>query len=204
MFTGIVRAVGRVLAVGPAGAARELAIDAGSLAARPWSEGDSLCVDGVCLTLTGVRPDSLTMHVSAETAACTTLGAIAAGTGVNLEPALAVGDALGGHWVTGHVDGVAQVVAAAGSSGSLQLEIEAPAALMRFIAAKGSVALDGVSLTVNRADGRRFSVNVVPYTLGATTLGAARPGRALNLEVDVLARYAARLLEEGRGHGSGT
>lgn len=200
MFTGIVRSIGRVRDVATAGAALELEIDADGLAQGMPGEGGSIAVAGVCLTVIRVHAGQFAAHVSAETIACTTLGALRAGDPVNLEPALTAGDPLGGHWVTGHVDSVARIAEIVETSGSAVLTIEAPAACARYLAPKGSVTLDGVSLTVNAVEGRRFTVNLVPHTRRATTLGAARPGQTVNLEADILARYVARLLESGSGH----
>jgi riboflavin synthase len=137
--------------------------------------------------------DSFAADVSGETLRVTTLGDKRAGSRVNLEPALRAGDALGGHWVSGHVDGVAQVVATGRDARSLQARIEAPRTLARYVARKGSVTLDGVSLTVNEVDGTQFSINLIPHTLEVTTLGALETGSRLNLEIDLLARYVERL-----------
>lgn len=194
MFTGIVKSMGRVAAVRE-GAARRLAIDTGGLATAGWKAGDSIAVSGVCLTLVAVADGRFEAEISGETVGRTTLGRLAAGDRVNLEPALGAADAIGGHLVTGHVDGVASVRDCSEEGGSLRATVEAPAALARFIAEKGSIALDGVSLTVNRIDGREFDVDLVPHTRALTTLGELAAGRLLNLEVDLVARYLDRLLE---------
>lgn len=194
MFTGIVKSVGRIAAVRER-AARRLAIDSGGLATAGWKAGDSVAVSGVCLTLVAVSDGRFEVEISGETISRTTLGRLAAGDAVNLEPSVAAADPLGGHLVTGHVDGVASVRDSRETGGALRATIEAPAALARFIAEKGSVALDGVSLTVNRVAGREFGVDLVPHTRAVTTLGDLAPGRALNLEVDLVARYLDRLLE---------
>lgn len=194
MFTGIVKAMGRVATVRE-GAARRLAIDTGELATAGWKPGDSVAVSGVCLTLVAVADGRFEAELSGETIARTTLGRLAAGDRVNLEPALRATDSLGGHLVTGHVDGVASVRDCKEEGGALRATVEAPAAFARFIAEKGSIALDGVSLTVNRVDGREFGVDLVPHTRAVTTLGELVAGRALNLEVDLVARYLDRLLE---------
>lgn len=194
MFTGIVKSMGRVAAVRE-GAARRLAIDTGGLATAGWKAGDSIAVSGVCLTLVAVGDGRFEAELSGETVGRTTLGRLAAGDRVNLEPALGAADAIGGHLVTGHVDGVASVRDCSEEGGSLRATVEAPAALARFIAEKGSIALDGVSLTVNRIDGREFGVDLVPHTRAVTTLGELAAGRLLNLEVDLVARYLDRLLE---------
>jgi len=194
MFTGIVKSVGRVAAIRD-GAPWRLAIETGGLATADWKPGASVAVSGVCLTLVAVAEGRFEAELSGETMARTTLGRLAAGDRVNLEPAVGSADPLGGHLVTGHVDGVASVRDSREAGGALRATIEAPAALARFIAEKGSVALDGVSLTVNRVAGREFSVDLVPHTRAATTLGELAAGRALNLEVDLVARYLDRLLE---------
>jgi riboflavin synthase len=195
MFTGIVTAVGKVVAVHAAGNARRLAIDAGAQAGAGWRIGDSVAVSGVCLTLTAVEGHRFDADLSGETLSRTTLGMLVPDSAVNLEPALAAGRALGGHLVTGHVDGVATVRDCREADGALQATIEAPAALARFIAEKGSVTLDGVSLTVGRVAGHGFEVTLVPHTRSSTTLGDLAPGRRLNLEVDLIARYLDRLLD---------
>lgn len=193
MFTGIVKAVGRIAATG--GEPRRLSIETGGLAIAGWRIGDSVAVSGVCLTVVALGDGRFDAELSGETARCTTLGAMGAGASVNLEPAVAAADALGGHFVTGHVDGVARVRGVEPAAGAMRASIEAPAGLARYLARKGSVALDGVSLTVSDVDGAVFRVDVVPHTLAATTLGALARGQALNIEIDLLARYLERLLE---------
>jgi riboflavin synthase len=195
MFTGIVIAVGKVIAVHAAGNARRLTIESSALPAAGWRIGDSIAVSGVCLTLTAVEGGRFDADVSGETLSRTTLGVLVPGSAVNLEPALAAGSALGGHLVTGHVDGVATARDSREADGALQATVEAPAALARFIAEKGSVTLDGVSLTVGRVAGARFEVTLVPHTRSVTTLGDFAAGRMLNLEVDLIARYLDRLLD---------
>ena len=196
MFTGIVKGIGSVAEVEPfAGGDSRLRIDAAAIAQVSLDIGASLCVSGVCLTIVEAEAGVVAVDVSARTLADTSLGAWAAGQRVNLEPALAAGGALGGHFVTGHVDAVADVVRQRPDGRSMELVVSVPQALRRFIAAKGSVALDGVSLTVNDAGQDSFSVNLVPHTLKETTLSDTRAGSRLNLEVDIIARYAARLLE---------
>jgi riboflavin synthase len=156
--------------------------------------GESIAVNGVCLTVVSFDGARFVADVSRVTLQLTTLGSSVAGTPVNLEAALRMGDPLGGHLLSGHVDGIARVVDIAPDARSLRVRIEAPPALARFIAAKGSVALDGVSLTVNEVSGMQFGINLVPHTLEATTFHSLAPGRALNLEVDMLARYVQRML----------
>jgi riboflavin synthase len=156
--------------------------------------GDSICVQGCCLTAIEVSANAFAADVSRETLSLTTLGSFAAGTAVNLEPALRAGDALGGHLVSGHVDGVAEVLSLSTDARSTRLVIGVPAALARFIAPKGSVAVDGVSLTVNAVEKAGFGVNLIPHTQDVTTLGRLAAGTRVNLEVDQVARYVARLL----------
>ena len=193
MFTGIVRSIGRVLSAASADGALALAVDTGGLATGGWREGDSVCVAGVCLTAARVGAGRFEVCISRETLAHTTLGSLARGAAVNLEPALAAGDALGGHYVTGHVDGVARVAAIREDAGSLRLSIEAPPALARYLAPRGSITVDGVSLTLTGVQDASFDVNLVPHTQKATTLGSLRAGDPVNLEVDILARYLERL-----------
>ena len=195
MFTGIVTAIGKVVAVHAAGSGRRLTIEAGAQAGTGWRIGDSVSVSGVCLTLAAVEGGRLDADLSGETISRTTLGMLVPGSAVNLEPALVAGGALGGHLVSGHVDGVATVRDCREADGALQATVEAPAELMRFIAEKGSVTLDGVSLTVGRVAGVSFEVTLVPHTRSVTTLGDLAAGRRLNLEVDLIARYLDRLLD---------
>ena len=200
MFTGIVQAVGRIVAAGEGAGARRLVVAAGDLDVADVAIGDSIAVSGCCLTVVEVARagggPSLAFDVSAETLACT-VNLDRAGE-VNLEKALRLADRLGGHLMTGHVDGVGTVVEAApDGAGSVRVAIDAPDALAAFIAAKGSIAVDGVSLTVNGVDGRRFHVNLIPHTLAVTTLRALAPGRKVNLEVDLIARYVARWNDRG-------
>ena len=195
MFTGIVKSVGTVAAIGGSAGARRLSIETGGLATAGWNIGDSVAVSGVCLTLVALAAGRFEAELSGETLARTTLGHLVPGTAVNLEPALAASAALGGHLVTGHVDGVATVRDFREEGNSLHATIEAPAGLARFIAEKGSVALDGVSLTVGRVASSTFGVDLVSHTRAVTTLGSLAAGQSLNLEVDLIARYLDRLLE---------
>lgn len=199
MFTGIVSDIGEVTAVTARGdGLNRLSIacryDAGSIAL-----GASIACSGVCLTVVDLARDGgrtvFSVDAASETLRLTTAGEWQAGTRINLERSLRAGDELGGHIVSGHVDGLAKVAARTGLDGQMRLDLEAPAALSRFIATKGSVALDGVSLTVNTVEAERFSVLIIPHTLSVTTLGGVQTGSLLNLEVDLMARYAARLLE---------
>jgi riboflavin synthase len=200
MFTGIVQEIGQIrrsTAQDGAGASdRRIEISFGRIDRERLSLGASICVDGVCLTVAALERDVFVADVSVETLRVTTLGARAAGARVNLEPSLRAGDSLGGHWVSGHVDGLAQVLTTSADARSLKVELSAPKTLARYIARKGSVTLDGVSLTVNEVAGANFSINLIPHTLEVTTLGALRPGAHLNLEIDLLARYVERLNTE--------
>ena len=198
MFTGIVTDIGEVRSVEPRGELRRLRI-ACDYAADSIALGASIACNGACLTAVAVaRVDERTIFdvdAGAETLRLTTADAWRIGTRLNLERALKIGDELGGHIVTGHVDGVATILSRADFDGMTRFWIEIPSTLSRFVAQKGSVALDGVSLTVNAVEGDRFSILLIPHTLAATTLGERKPGDALNLEVDLMARYAARLSE---------
>jgi len=195
MFTGIVEAVGRIAVASRRDGGCSLEIDAGTLDLGDVAVGDSVAVDGCCLTVVAIQGRMLRFDVSAETLSCT--AGLDAVREVNLEKALRFGDRLDGHLMQGHVDGVGTVVrrdAAPGDSSSVTLEIEAPAQLASLIASKGSIAVNGVSLTSNRVAGRIFSVNLIPHTLDVTTLKHLAPGSKVNLEIDVLARYVARLV----------
>ncbi|MCB1537493.1 MAG: riboflavin synthase [Rhodospirillales bacterium] len=194
MFTGIVTDIGTVLRVEPREGAALYEIGT-RLDTAAMAIGASVACSGVCLTVIDRAPGRFSVQVSNATLDKTNLGGWKAGTPVNLEFAMKLGDELGGHMVTGHVDGLASVERIIPDGASQRLVIAAPDALAPMIATKGSVALDGVSLTVNMVDGSRFSVNIIPHTLAATTLGAAKVGQAMNVEVDVLARYIARQLE---------
>ncbi len=203
MFTGVVQAVGEIVAVESGSAAARVSIAPRGLSIDDVGIGDSIAVNGCCLTVVGIEGTSkqrrLAFDVSAETLACTT-GLDTTGP-VNLEKALRLADRLGGHLMTGHVDGVGvvrvhePVPGEAVETGSRRLVVEVPDELARFIAAKGSIAVQGVSLTVNGVDAKRFEVNLIPHTLEATTLARLAPGARVNLEIDLVARYVARLHE---------
>jgi riboflavin synthase len=192
MFTGIVTDLGKVRSIARNSGVR-LAFDTHYETAG-IEIGASVACNGACLSVVEKGPGWFAVDVSAETLACTTLGDWRVGTPVNFERALKLGDELGGHLVSGHVDGVARLVEARPDGDSLRLGLEAPAPLARFIAPKGSVALDGVSLTVNEVAGARFGVNIIPITRRATNLGGLAAGDRLNLEIDLVARYLARLV----------
>ena len=194
MFTGIVQDVGRVRSREHRGGDVRLVIACERLDLSALRAGDSVCVQGCCLTVIEVQGRTFAADLSRETLALTTLGELEPGAGVNLEPALRAGDALGGHLVSGHIDGVARVTAVSGDARSRRLTIEAPAELARFVAVKGSIAVDGVSLTINSAQGASFGVNIIPHTQTNTTLGGLSVGARVNLEVDQVARYIDRLM----------
>jgi riboflavin synthase len=191
VFTGIVAAVGSVASAEPSAGGARLIIDAGALALDDVAVGDSIAVDGVCLTVVTLDRSAFETDVSHETLACT--AGFAPGARVNLEKALRLSDRLGGHLLTGHVDGVGEVKRFEPDGDNRLLTVEAPAGLAKYIARKGSIAVNGVSLTVNAVDGASFAVNLVPHTLRATTLHALKAGSRVNLEVDLLARYVERL-----------
>jgi len=195
MFTGIITDVGTVAAVTRGGDMRariETGYDTAAI-----EIGASIASDGVCLTVVDLGPGWYEVDISAETLSKTNLGGWAVGARVNLERALKVGDELGGHIVSGHVDGVAQVVSVAVEGGSTRVQLRAPDELAKFIAPKGSVALNGTSLTVNEVEGNVFGVNLIAHTREVTTWGGVAQGDAVNLEIDTLARYVARLAEAG-------
>ena len=191
MFTGIIAAVGTVGTVQPSSGGVRLSIEAGGLALADVAAGDSIAVNGACLTAVTVGRDTFDADVSQETLNCTT--GFAAGARVNLEKALRLADRLGGHLVSGHVDGVGEVTQFDPAGDNRLLQITAPAVVARYIARKGSVAVNGVSLTVNEVNETGFSVNLIPHTLAATNLGALRVGDKVNLEADPIARHIERL-----------
>jgi riboflavin synthase len=199
MFTGIVTDIGDVVAVRARGEGLHRLKIACSYERASIIEGASIACSGVCLTVVAIGEDDgrtwFSVDAAAETLRLTTVGGWRHGTKINLERALKVGDELGGHIVAGHVDGLATLLEREDLTEMARLTLQAPAPLARFIAAKGSVAVDGVSLTVNEVDGDTFTVLIIPHTLKVTTLGAWAAGAAINLEVDPMARYAARLLE---------
>ena len=194
MFTGIVSDVGRVRRV-RRGELLDLTI-ATALDTATISLGASLACSGTCLTVVAVEPGAFAVQASVETLTSTTLGEWEEGMAVNLEKSLRLGDELGGHLVLGHVDGVARIVERRPEAESVRFAFEAPEELAPFIASKGSVALDGVSLTVNEVAQIRFGVNIIPHTLACTNFGSLRVGHRVNLEIDLIARYVARLLRQ--------
>jgi riboflavin synthase len=202
MFTGIISDVGQIIDIATTGELKRLKI-ASAYDSKTIPIGASIANSGVCLTVVGVEPheggSAIAFDVGAETLAVTTLGQWRAGGRLNLERALRVGDELGGHMVSGHVDGIAEIVSRRDFDGMAHFRCRAPKDLAKFVAVKGSVALDGTSLTVNAVEGDMFEVLLIPHTLKVTTWGERRAGEQVNIEVDQMARYAARLIEAGRG-----
>ncbi|RLK51370.1 riboflavin synthase alpha chain [Alkalispirillum mobile] len=203
MFTGIVQAVGRIQRRDPRGEDMRLWIATDGLDLGGAALGDSIAVNGVCLTAVELQDGAFAADVSVETLRLTSLGDLGEGDAVNLELALTLQTPLGGHLVSGHVDGLGEVVSRVPAGRSEVWRFRAPEGLARYIAAKGSITVDGVSLTVNAVDGRDFEVNLVPHTLEVTRLGQLRPGSRVNLEVDIIARYLERLLTAGGTGGEG-
>ncbi len=201
MFTGIIKAVGEVGPIARQGDDLRLTIQSSDL---PWAEfdvGESISVNGVCLTAVAFVPDGFLADVSAETLAVTTLQQVSTGSRVNLEPALALGERLGGHLVSGHVDCIGSIKVREGDARSVRIEVEVPIEVGRYIAKKGSVCIDGVSLTVNTVAANTFSVNIIPHTVEVTTAKTYAVGDLVNIEVDLLARYLERMLTADDGNG---
>jgi riboflavin synthase len=199
MFTGIVTDIGEITAMTPGGNRDDRRFTVRTRHdMAPIAIGASIACSGCCLTVVEKGTDWFAVEVSGESLAKTHLGDWRQGSRLNLELSLKLGDELGGHLVYGHVDGVGAIVSLTPEGGSVRFVFEAPAELARFIAAKGSIAVDGISLTVNEVDGNRFGINIIPHTQAVTTLGQARVGQRVNLEVDMLARYVQRLLEHGK------
>lgn len=192
MFSGIVAAIGRITLVTPREVGCRLTVDAGALPLADVALGDSIAHNGVCLTVVAKEGNSFMVDVSPETLSCT-VGLDAPGP-VNLEKALRLNDVIGGHLVSGHVDGIGEVLRFDPIGDNRLLEIRAPEEIARYIARKGSIVVDGTSLTTNTVDGRNFTINLIPHTLEHTTLGRLHPGSKVNLEVDLIARYCERLL----------
>jgi len=200
MFTGIIESIGRIRALEPTGGDLRLSIDTGSLDLSDGVLGESIAVSGVCLTVVAFDASSFAADVSNETLSRTTLGGLKAGDPVNLERAMRADGRFGGHMVSGHVDGVGSVVSVTEDARSQRWRFRAPDTLAHYIAEKGSICVEGVSLTVNAVDGAEFEVNLVPHTIAHTNLGALGVGARVNLEVDVVARYLERLVA---AHGIG-
>jgi riboflavin synthase len=193
VFTGIVRELGVVVDAGDAGGGRTLVVRAPETAARSGI-GDSVAINGCCLTVTAIDDGAMAFHAVPETIARTTLGALEPDARVNVEPALRAGEELGGHYVQGHVDGVGRVQSVQAEGEGLRVLVEAPARVLRYCVEKGSITVDGVSLTVAELGDDAFAVALVPHTLAATTLSELSPGQEVNLEADVLAKYVERLI----------
>lgn len=194
MFTGIIEAIGTIRALTPKGGDVRVRVETGKLDLSDVKLGDSIAVNGVCLTAVELPGDGFWADVSRETLARTAFIDLKAGSRVNLEKALTPTSRLGGHLVSGHVDGVGEIVARDENARAVQFRVRAPAELARYIAMKGSITVDGTSLTVNAVDGAEFELTIVPHTLAETIMVDYRPGRQVNLEVDLLARYLERLL----------
>ncbi len=207
MFTGIIQAVGSIRRLEPRGGDLRLHVETGKLDLSDVALGDSIAVNGVCLTAVALPGDGFAADVSNETLSLTSLGALESGSRVNLEKALTLQTRLGGHLVSGHVDGLGEVIERTDDARSVRFRIRAPRELARYIAHKGSITVDGTSLTVNGVDGAVFELNIVPHTLQETIMDEYAPGRRVNLEVDLVARYLERLLlgdraaEPGSGGG---
>lgn len=201
MFTGIIQTTGVIRQRQTTGGDCHLFIAADGLPWLDYAVGDSIAVNGVCLTAVSLQADGFATDVSNETLSVTTLGKLTEGSRVNLEPALAVGDRLGGHMVSGHVDGVGQVISRQQDARAEQFEIELPAELGRYIARKGSLAVDGVSLTINKVSGNTVGLTIIPHTISETIISDYRPGTSVNIEVDMMARYLERLIGNDTGSG---
>ena len=194
MFTGIIKAIGTISAMEKRGGDVRLSVRSDGL---PWGEfeiGESIAVNGVCLTAVALHADGFDTDVSVETLDVTGLGGLDTGSAVNLEPSISLGERLGGHLVSGHVDCTGEVTAVASDARSIRLTIEIPRKYARYVAKKGSVCVDGVSLTVNEVSGNSFELNIIPHTAEVTIIGGYRKGTVVNVEVDLLARYLERLL----------
>ncbi len=202
MFTGIIQAVGKIEALSPQGGDVRLTVAAGKLPLQQVKPGDSIAVSGVCLTAIAINLQTFSADVSRETLSLTTLGNLRRGAFVNLELAMTPTTRFGGHIVSGHVDGIGTVIRRWEDARSTRFRIETPKDLARYIASKGSICVDGISLTVNRVEGPAFEVNIIPHTLAETTLGDTHAGSQVNLEVDLIARYLERLLASNQsGNG---
>jgi riboflavin synthase len=195
MFTGIIQAVGTVAAQQPSGGDLRLRIHSGKLPMEDVAIGDSIATNGVCLTVTDLPGDGFWADVSLETLSLTTLGDLTRGSPVNLEKSLTPESRLGGHIVSGHVDGLGEIVSLSEDGRSWRVVVRAPDELAKYIAHKGSICIDGTSLTVNAVSGANFDLNIIPQTMAETVFGQYRPGSRVNLEVDVIARYLERLLQ---------
>jgi len=199
MFTGIIQAQGTIVAIEKTGGDVRLSVQSTGLPFASYALGESIAVNGACLTATALRDDGFDADVSVETLAVTALANQAVGASVNLEPSLSLGDRLGGHLVSGHVDCIGAVVRVGNDARSIQLRVEIPAEFARYVARKGSVCVDGVSLTINEVSENAFDLNIIPHTAETTIIGDYAVGTAVNIEVDMLARYVERLLAKDQG-----
>ena len=197
MFTGIIASIGTIVRLEPRSGDTRLHVDASGLDLSDVRVGDSICVSGVCLTAIAIEGAKFAADVSTETLSCTTLGMLQSGQCVNLEKSLRLADRLGGHLVSGHVDGVGRVLSVTPDARSQRWTFELPPSLARYVGAKGSICIDGVSLTVNEVDANRFGVNLIPHTVAVTTFRDKHAGDAVNIEVDLIARYVERLRSAG-------
>lgn len=204
MFTGIIEATGSVTRLQQIAAEWRLTIDSGKLDLSDVKIGDSIAVNGCCLTVVELAGQGFSADVSNATLACTTLGKFKPGSRVNLEKAMLATDRFGGHIVSGHVDGVGELLASEADAQSIRLQFGVPASLSRYIAAKGSICVDGTSLTVNEVGENSFAVNVIPHTQQETVSGDYRPGQRVNLEVDLIARYLERMMQAENQRGTNT
>ena len=194
MFTGIIKAMGTIGAMEKRGGDVRLCVRSGGLPWQDYEVGESIAVNGVCLTAVALHEDGFDTDVSVETLDVTALRGLAVGSSVNLEPALSLGERLGGHLVSGHVDCTGKVVSRAADARSIRFAIEVPKEYARYVAKKGSVCVDGVSLTINEVSGSTFEINIIPHTAEVTIIGGYTEGTVVNIEVDLLARYLERLL----------
>ena len=199
MFTGIIKATGTITALEKSGGDVRLSVRCGELPFASYEVGESIAVNGVCLTAVQLRDDGFDTDVSRETLAVTGLGRLDVGSVVNLEPSLSLGDRLGGHLVSGHVDCIGRVQQRTVDARSIRLTIEIPAGYSRYVAKKGSICVDGVSLTINEVSGNAFDLNIIPHTAETTIIGGYSVGDSVNIEVDMLARYLERLLQRDDG-----
>ncbi|MEX2164876.1 MAG: riboflavin synthase [Sulfuricaulis sp.] len=204
MFTGIIQDIGKIVSLENKGGDAQVRIESGKLELSTVKSGDSISVSGVCLTVSASHATEFSADVSGETLARTTLGSLSLGDPVNLETSLTLSTPLGGHLVSGHVDGLGKLVSCRKQGRSLLLRIRAPEGLSRYLAEKGSISVDGVSLTVNSVNGPEFEVNIVPHTLANTTLGNLTAGSIVNLEADILARYLERLIQSKQALSNGS
>lgn len=195
MFTGIIKAVGTIRKIENTGSDKRFNLDAGRLDMADVSIGDSICVNGVCLTVVELLDGGFATDISVETLACTTFNNMQEGDNVNLEKSLRLADRLGGHIVIGHIDGVGKITDMHEAARSIQYDIEVPPQLRKYICKKGSVCIDGVSLTINDVDGSSFSVNIIPHTSGETIFPNYSAGSTVNIEVDIVARYLEGLMQ---------